>query len=226
MVLVDEGLSATAASRRVGVDPATGMAWAAKQGISTGRRPKVLTPEVHARMVASLKRGANKEGAAAIGNVSVSTVTKVLRTEVGLREAWRAAQYDNAQRDHRHRWMKAMAANPLSGVKVARLLESGSYAWLYRNDRAWLTDCTRSMARFVPLAGQRVDWDERDSSLATAVRRGALALSDQSKQRQVRLWQLYQRIPELKAKLGHLDRLPLTRIAIFDALARRTRLQT
>lgn len=213
--LLGSGLAVSTASGRVGVDAATGMAWAAAQGIATPRRPKILKPEVHARMVKALMGGAGKDDAASIGGVSVSTVTKVLRTEVGLRQAWRSAQFNTARDHHRSCWLNALDANPQSGVKVARLLEAASYAWLYRNDRTWLTENTRPTALIA--SSQRIDWDARDADLASAVRIAALDILNQSRTRAVRLWQLYQQVPELKAKLAQLDRLPLTRAAVFQA---------
>lgn len=218
--LLGSGLAISTASSRVGVDAATGMAWAATRGIPTSRRPKILKPEVHARMVKALMSGASKDDAAAIGGVSVSTVTRVLRTEVGLRQAWRSAQFDTMRDHHRRCWLNALDANPQSGVKMARLVEAASYAWLYRNDRKWLTEQTKPTARNTP--SQRVDWDERDAALAAAVRLAAMQILDQGRMRAVRLWQLYQQVPELKAKLAQLDRLPLTRDAIFHAVARRS----
>ena len=69
-----------------------------------------------------------------------------------------------------------------------------------------------------PVSGRRVDWLNRDKALATKITEVALDLSKKTPKRKVKLWQLYQRIPDLKAKLGHLDQLPLSQAAIRDAL--------
>ena len=54
--------------------------------------------------------------------------------------------------------------------------------------------------------------------LSTEVKRAALKLVEKNQKSPIRLWQLYQQIPELKAKLQVLDRLPLTKRAIEEAL--------
>lgn len=60
-----------------------------------------------------------------------------------------------------------------------------------------------------------IDWDKRDSVLASLVR---LAASDLAKhgRKHIRLVDLLQQVPVLKAKLNQLKRLPLTRHAIED----------
>ncbi len=107
------------------------------------------------------------------------------------------------------------AANPLSGIKAARMAEPAAYIWLYRNDHDWLTETTADMVRAVRVPPPRVDWDARDRQLADQVRKVALEMFETQAIRRIRLSQLYQRIPELKAKILRLDRMPLTRAAIL-----------
>ncbi len=68
-----------------------------------------------------------------------------------------------------------------------------------------------------------VRWDERDAHLSKAVLDAALTLSHSNSGKPLRLWQLYQAVPELKAKLASLHRLPLTSRVIETALGRRSR---
>jgi hypothetical protein len=64
----------------------------------------------------------------------------------------------------------------------------------------------------------RVDWDLRDRRLSEQVRRVSLDLYEAVPARRIKLFQLYQRLPELKAKLFKMDCLPLTRAVLYDLL--------
>lgn len=65
---------------------------------------------------------------------------------------------------------------------------------------------------------KRLDWHSRDQQLAHSVSVTALDIAA-STSKKVKLWQIYQRLPCLKAKLAKLERLPLTREALKRALA-------
>jgi len=66
-----------------------------------------------------------------------------------------------------------------------------------------------------------VKWDVRDGKLSQAVKEAILQLSVLQARGTLRLWQIYQVVPDLKAKLGQLDRLPLTRRVLEEAISRR-----
>jgi len=218
--LLSAGTSVSRAAREIGIDTTTGMVWAAAQGIPTQRRPKLLTSDIRSALICLLRRGVDKACAAEAGRVSVQTITTLLRTEVGLRTAWKQAQFANAQRRNRRRWQRFIRSNPHSGVKSARVAEPAVFAWLYRNDRDWLAAQTDAMARAVRNPPVRVDWDSRDLHLSDAVRHVALLLAGAEPGRRIRLFQIYQHLPELRAKLFKLDQIPLTRVALFDVLGK------
>ena len=222
--LLDTGLSTSAASREAGICTKTGMAWAASAGLATPRRPKTLKGDHRALLIKLLRQGVPKADAATYSKVSIQTVTTLLRTEVGLHAAWRLAAFESALLRHRRTWQRFITKNPLSGVKAARMAEPASYAWLYRNDRDWLNQRIGDIAKAIRHPQPRVDWDTRDRELADMIRETALRLIDVERVRRIKLHQLYQRIPELKAKLSRLDRLPLTRTAIFDVVGHRDNL--
>lgn len=218
--LLATSLSISAASKAAGIDTTTGMVWAASAGISISRRPKVIKGDQRAQLIKLLRKGVSKQDAATFGNVTVQAVTTLLRTEVGLHETWQQARLESSRRRHRRLWQRIITKNPHSGVKAARMSEPATYAWLYRNDRDWLIERTNDMARAVRHPRARVAWDARDRELADLVRKTALCLIQAEHVQRLKLHQLYQQIPELKAKLNKLDRLPLTRAAIFDVVGR------
>jgi len=220
--LVSSGLSVSAASRQLGIDPHTGMAWLAREGISTNKRPSVLKDDVRSRMKSALMRGAAKSDVATLGGVSIESVTRLLRTEVGLRAAWTAARNAKVQTRARSTWSRLLAANPNSGVNAVRLARPDIYAWLYRNDREWMLAQAQQFSIQRDPGASRLDWDGRDRALADEVADVSLKLANEAPGRRVKLWQIYQRLPELKAKLGHLDQLPLTHLAIKSALRAKT----
>jgi hypothetical protein len=66
----------------------------------------------------------------------------------------------------------------------------------------------------------RFDWDQRDRQLSEQVRRVALELHAAEPDRRIKLFQIHQRLPELKAKLFKMDRLPLSRRALYAVLGK------
>jgi transposase len=218
-----DGLSASAAARHVAVDTTTAMVWAAGAGIATRKRPSKIHPKIRDDMLRALRRGVDKTEVAKLGNVTIESVTRLLGTEVGLREAWTVAKFLNAQSKARERWLSVTGSNPISGIKAVRLIEPAAFAWLYRNDREWLDSQCAKLPRHAHTHGGNVNWDKRDADLSHLIRGACLQIAKLHPGTRIKLWQIYQRLPALKAKLAHLDRLPLTCTAISAAIAASTR---
>jgi hypothetical protein len=214
-------LSMRRAALALGIDVGTAMAWAAQLGLTTSRRPKKLMGERRQQAIEQLRRGADKDVAAAGAEVSVVTITKLLLSEVGLHAAWQQARHLKARDSARGSWEELVKTHKSLGIKYLRSLDPATYAWLYRNDRAWL-DAHKPDPRAVRKAGvSRVQWDARDALLSAEVARAVLDLRQRRGAQAIKLWQIYQAVPALKPKLASLDRLPLTRQVIDRALLRR-----
>lgn len=211
------------AAKQIGIDTATAMVWAAKAGIATPRRPKVLKPDIREGLIRDLKEGHDKQIVASKFGVSVQTITTTLRTEVGLHQQWLTIRAEYAQRDARAMWDSQVMQNPEVGVKAIRALAPATYAWLYRNDREWLRDQVKKRLVVVRSNNVKLDWVQRDILLSSEVRRVALQIHERMPGAKIFLWQLYQELPELKAKLDVIDRLPLTGKAIENATGRSKR---
>lgn len=220
-LLRDKGYSVTRAARETQIDTTTGMAWAARAGLTTARRPKRLTPNLRARLLSDLRKGLDKSAASSKYQLSVQTITTTLRTEVGLQDAWREAHKTAVLNAARTDWEQLIADHPLAGVKELRGLAPAVYARLYRNDRAWLANACERVPRVTLGNNVALDWDRRDEALALEVRQVALRLAQEDSSTKVTLWKLYQAIPELKARLGALHRLPLTERALAGVRRRR-----
>jgi len=215
--LMAEGLSISAAARSLGIATQTAIAWATAAGVTVPKRPKKIKPDKCASLIEDLRGGLDKRELAGKYGLSVESITRVLRSEIGLAEAWHATRHSKAQTEARTRWQAAISAGKAKGLKHIRTLEPAVFAWLYRNDRVWLDQVNKAIAP-APHVHKGLDWDARDTVLAATVQAVALALREgeasDGSHRPLRLWQLYQAIPELKAKLGAMHRLPLTQNAI------------
>lgn len=221
MTLVRSGYSATRAAKEVGVDTTIAMAWMVANGHVTKRRPKQLKTELRNAAIKDLKGGADKAETAQRHGITVQSVTRLLRSEAGLHAQWTEARFSNAQVRARTAWLDVLEACDGLGVKWMRSLESAAYAWLYRNDRAWLIEHSPRSANEVTRT-VTVDWDRRDRDLSRKVAQAACQIqSAQSKP--LKLWQLYQAVPELKPKLSVLRQLPLTLKVLEEVLPRRSR---
>lgn len=218
---IRSGMSATAVAKAIGVDVGTAMAWAAQAGIQVPRRPKTLTTAIQEALRLDLLQGAEKAAAASAHSLSVQAVTRFLRTEPGLYQTWRDERDRNALLKARTAWSAAVEAHGYLGVKWLRMMDPSIYAWLYRNDRAWLQgQLPRPVTRSeMPL---RVKWDVRDLELSTAVEQTLEKIRAIQQGKPVKLWQIYQAMPQLKPKLSALDKLPLTRLAIERGLNRKS----
>lgn len=214
--LLNAGASVRRASDAVGITANTGIAWAAAAGVTVAARPKVLTADARAQLVKLLRRGCERTDAAKEIGVSVATVDRLFQKEPRLHAAWRDARYAKAQHHARTAWLRATKAG---GIKLARSLEPAAYAWLYRNDRPWLdASCSALGRQTATPRNASVKWDVRDAELAGQVRQALTKLVN-GRAEPLRLWQVYQAVPELKAKLSSLSRLPITRQVLEQALA-------
>lgn len=219
--LLRSGRSASGAAAQVGITVVTAMAWAAAAGIPVGRRPKALKAGSLRSLIHELRKGADKQEVANRFGVSVQTVTRVLRTEVGLHESWQASRARRTRSTSRAAWRRLLKTHRGVGVKLLREINPAAYSWLYRNDRAWLHQNAPVPTAKSSRRKSIVAWDERDEALSKAVQRTALRLKQQQPTRQLRLWHIYQALPELKPKLSALERLPLTQRALDHVLCRR-----
>lgn len=223
-LLMRGGTSATAAAHEVGVSVQTAMAWAAQAGIPTTRRPKRLVVRWRELVVADLRSGLDKAAVAVKQSVSVQTVSRVLQTEVGLYAAWTSKRFENAREGTRRRWLELIDVHDGLGMKYLRSLEPAIFTWLYRNDRTWLQKHRPGRVQASLPRRSPVNWDERDLVLQARVQEAIAQLATNSKKKSLHLWEVVQIVPELKPKLRALDRLPLTRRALDQAIPQRERI--
>lgn len=213
-----DGMAPSRAAAIIGIDTATAIAWLAQAGIASRRRPKKLQALLRASIIRALSSGADKRELSDQYALSVATITTILRTEPGLHERWKQAREAKAREQHRETWSNLLRTQAAAGIKALRHAAPMSYAWLYRNDRAWLLKTNTHVPSARRGNNHQTDWAGRDDHLAKQVRALANQLRTSEGQR-LRQWQLTQALPELRAKLGQLHRLPMTRQALIAATA-------
>ena len=201
----------------VGVDTHTALVWAAKAGIAISRRPQKLSTDVRAGASRDLRRGNDKEQVAFRAGVSVGTITRLLLSDVTLHADWSEARREQARSQSRARWLQLLQLSGSLGIKWMRQMDTRTYTWLYRNDRAWL-DAHKPAPLPQRSRSLPVDWAARDERLSGLVREAALRLMEERGVRRIQFWQLCQQIPDLRAKQAALHRLPRTLEAIQAAM--------
>ena len=221
--LIDSGASASSAAKLCGITVATAMAWGALGGRSPRRRPKKLTEGLRELVIRRLREGTPKVEVAELVHVSVQTITSLLRTEPGLHEAWKNAAFCRVQREARRKWARAIHGTRLSTVSDLRSRHPAEYAWLYRNDRAWLTSSSQHLPDRPLSNHSKSDWKGRDDRLAQAVLVICRQHVEQHNSDRLTLSELCNQIPELKGRLSKMDHLRRTQDAVSHALGRRKR---
>jgi len=216
----DKGFSVTRAAREVGVDTSTGMAWAALKGISTSKRAKVLKGDTLSSLRRDLQRGMDKSVVAREHGVSHSSVSRILRTEVGLHQTWRESRFAHARKNVRSDWRRTVLANKDQGMNGIRQLVPAAYAWLYRNDRAWLLQQKNKFPKAHRTNNANINWNDRDLEMAASIYRIHQHLSQTEILDGISVQHFCYYLPHLKAKLDNIKRLPQTYRALKCCITR------
>lgn len=222
LTLVNEkGSSASAAARQAGVTVATAMAWLCQSGHRVAPRAKVLKLSTRRRAIRALRQGTPKADVAGAVGVSVETVTRLLRTEPQLRLQWREAALARARDAARSEWLDLLQRHPTATITQARRSAPAAFAWLYRNDRAWLDEQASQCAQAARSNHASVDWDRRDGTLSQAILGAGLTIQRERQGKRVTVGIVCQHVPALKPLVNKLDRLPQTRVALDQVIRRR-----
>jgi hypothetical protein len=214
-------LSATAIAGDLNVTVATVMAHLSAAGIQTPKRPKLLRDTTPEELRSTLRQGASKQEASQQFGVSIGTVTRFLLSEVGLHQEWTEKRYAMHQQYTRNRWTALLSGNQAANLKLLRSIAPDAYAWLYRNDREWLSAVNQSRVSRPYSGGRNVNWQIRDQQMVaiTQVAIDGLLLSNPS--RTIQMTNLLQLVPQLKPFIKKLDALPRTQALLNQWIHRR-----
>lgn len=218
-LMLEDKSSVRAVAKTLRIDTQTALLWAEQMGLVVSKRPQKLFDDVRLFVETALRCGTDKSDIQRQTGLSASTVNRLLLADPALHQAWSQARMDVARQEARSAWQALLDAGSDQGIKWMRSLEPRAYTWLYRNDRDWLdTHRPKALTNSQRNSKPAVDWDARDIKISAEVRAVSLKWMTENNVRRIFFWQLYQAIPELKAKRSALHRLPLTRKAIDIAL--------
>jgi Tn7-like transposition protein D/TniQ len=216
-------ISRHALADKHGVAVSTVMAWAAAAGLENRRRSKLLKPPVREQLITALAKGIDKAPLAQSLGISIQTVTTTLRTEAGLHSRWKQARFDAALESARKAWQTTASRLAFATPKLMRAMQPAIFAWLYRNDRAWLEAFAVELPRAPKSNYACVNWDARDQAMSQRIKQTALDWRELHANQRFTIGKLCQVMPDLKALLSKLDRMPLCRAALSNISARRSK---
>lgn len=132
-------------------------------------KPKKMFVEVKKRVLASLAGGASKNKVCEKFGISVSTINRILRLNPIVATNISAKVSKTIKLQKREKWMIAAFSNPILGIKGIRQIIPDIYAWLYRNDKDWLTMQNRNLPSGRRGNNSSISWDDRDEDLCARI---------------------------------------------------------
>lgn len=203
--------SLSALAKEIGTDVNTAMRWLGKLGLlDIPRRPHVLTTDIRAKILESLKRGEPLRDIARITGLSRSTVDRICNEQPGIQAQWREANKEWKRQRERRKFEAVIQRNPMATVQELRQTKGSGYSWLSRNDHEWLKASlpkTRAPRRTtVCQRKSRVDWNARDRECLLALEVLESTITFESWER-LGPKALLRRLPRLSF-VPRLDRLP------------------
>lgn len=136
----NEGLSVSAAGRKVGITSTTAVRWAKVLGLTYTPRAKIHTPERLDEVRRRLIRGDTKSQISRELGLSSIAVDRVVSSEPAVAGAWREARKVADRQAYRDHFASLVAAMRGRTLREIRAVSGSGYAWLYRNDREWLLE--------------------------------------------------------------------------------------
>lgn len=175
-------------------------------------KPKKMFEEVRNEVLQRLRNGMSKDEVSLDFGISVSTVNRLLRLSPKIVEMRNERANLGKIRQQREQWNSIVDNNPDLSVNEIRRLIPNIYAWLYRNDKAWLSKKTMNLPSGRSGNNSKVDWESRDEDLCTIIK-NIIAQRDLNS---VRLWKydLYQLVPGLYSALESKPHYPKTRVLL------------
>ncbi len=204
------GMTISQAARQVGVSVQTAQTWASAQGLLVPKRPKTSTEQLKA-IIRELRHGKPRSAIAHKHHVSVQTITRLLKTDPGLREQWQQAHNASHLLATRRTWQNTIKRNPQAILKELRALQPGCYSWLYRHDRLWLTESLAHVPKYQRIPAGHVNWIQRDHELVELLSTTVQNIKSVQAKADITLQKIYQSAPSIKPYLSKLKQLPLTR---------------
>lgn len=182
-------------------------------------RPKRIKGQLKEDLLLKLGQGVSKLELCKEFQITVSTINKLLRAHPATNAHAIEARQGREIAEHRAQWQYLHGLHPELGVQGLRNTIPSLYAWLYRNDKAWLKAEGRTFAKPAQVDKPFVDWEARDFRLISMLRSACEAIV-QLQRGPVTMASLYARVPMLSSCLENRDRYPVSRAYLSWVLDR------
>lgn len=182
-------------------------------------RPKRIKGRLKEDLLAKLAEGESKQVLCDEFQITVSTINKLLRAHPATYDIALEARHRREIDEHRSRWQHLHSLYPELAVQALRNTMPSLYAWLYRNDKAWLIAEKQTFTKPLHVNKHPVDWEARDYRLLNMLRNACESIA--SLQRgPVTMAQLYAMIPMLSTCLENRGQYPESRAYLSTMVGR------
>ncbi|RXE52683.1 MULTISPECIES: TnsD family Tn7-like transposition protein [Pseudomonas fluorescens group] len=182
-------------------------------------RPKRLKGELKEVLLSKLGKGIPKQKLCEELEISISTINRLLRANPVTNALAIEARNSRELAEHRAQWRYLHNLHPELGVQALRTIIPSIYAWLYRNDKAWLMAKEQTFVKPAKVEKYPVDWEARDSRLLSMIRMAYEAITGLQRG-PVTTTELYARVPMLSSCLENRSRYPASRAFLSTVLHR------
>lgn len=182
-------------------------------------RPKRLKGQLKEELLTKLGKGLTKLELCEEFQITVSTINKLLRAHPSTNAQAIEARHGREIEEHRAQWRYLHCLHPELGVQALRNTIPSLYAWLYRNDKAWLMAEQQTFSKPAHVETHLVDWEARDYRLLTMLRTACEAIAE-LQCGPVTMAELYATVPMLSTWLENRNRYPVSRAYLSTVLCR------
>lgn len=138
VLVMREGLSVTAAAKKLGMSTTTATQIAKREAIPFRPRPKCLRGPLVRLARTHLQRGAAVKQVSETIGISVASLNRLLATDTMLNQAWQTSAFLVHRNQSRTAFLAVVERCGEASLKAVRKMPGNSYMWLYRHDRDWL----------------------------------------------------------------------------------------
>ena len=185
--------------------------------INVATRPKILNESQLITLRAALLSTASLKSISQIHLISVVSLYRILRMDPEIAQARDKLIFELERCKRRE--------NFLVGNKAQFGRSLPDYAWLYRNDRDWLTQVIKSASPKVVIPKPRINWESRDAKFVEKVQKYSEQLYAAPKPVHVTKAALGRKLQALSMVEKHLAKLPLTSNALNEVIETREQFQ-
>jgi hypothetical protein len=172
-------------------------------------RPKRLKGQFKDNLLSKLACGGSKKELCEEFDITISTIDKLLRANPATYAEALKARHTKVRGEQRDEWQRLHNLHPDLGAKALRNHSASLYAWLYRNDKEWLSAQRECCPKPPRSDRHQVDWEARDHRLLEMIRKACRVIM--MRQETIIKRDLYAMLPMLWSCLENRDRYPKSR---------------